>query len=86
MPKEPKNPDAPIAAEQLESIVERIEHLEEEKASISEGIKEVYAEAKGVGFDPKVLRKIIADRKLERDERAEIKALYDLYAQALNME
>jgi len=86
LPKEPKNPDAPIAAEQLESIVERIEHLEEEKASISEGIKEVYAEAKGVGFDPKVLRKIIADRKLERDERAEIKALYDLYAQALNME
>ncbi len=86
MAKDPANPDAPIVAEQLESIVERIEKLEDEKASISEGIKEVYSEAKSVGFDPKVLRKIIADRKLERDERAEIKALYDLYAQALNME
>jgi uncharacterized protein (UPF0335 family) len=69
---------------QLRGIVERIERLEEEKAQVSEQIKEVYAEAKGNGFDPKILRKVVAMRKLTPDERAEVEAIMDLYWQAID--
>ncbi len=79
------NPDD-IAKDQLVAFVERIERLEEEKTGISDDIKEVYAEAKGNGFDVKVLRKVIALRKQDADERAEIEAILDLYLQALGME
>ncbi len=79
------NPDE-IAKDQLTAFVERIERLEEEKKGISDDIKEVYAEAKGNGFDVKVLRKVIALRKQDADERAEIEAILDLYLQALGME
>jgi uncharacterized protein (UPF0335 family) len=74
-----------IAKDQLRSIIERIEKLEEEKRGISEDIKEVYAEAKGNGFDTKVLRKVVALRRQDRDERAEQEAIMDLYLQALGM-
>jgi uncharacterized protein (UPF0335 family) len=74
-----------IAADQLKTIVERIERLEEEKAQISSDIKDVYAEAKGNGFDVKVLRKIISLRKQDRDERQEQEAILELYQQALGM-
>lgn len=74
-----------IAKDQLRSIVERIERLEEEKKGISDDIKEVYAEAKGNGFDTKVLRKVIQLRKQDRNERAEQEAILDLYMQALGL-
>jgi len=70
---------------QLQSIVDRVEKLEEDKRAISEDIKDVYAEAKGNGFDVKVLRKIIAMRKRDRDEVQEEQALIDTYMSALGM-
>ncbi|POR50851.1 DUF2312 domain-containing protein [Bosea psychrotolerans] len=73
----------PVAGDQLKSIVERIERLEEEKKTISDDIKEVYAEAKGNGYDVKVLRKVIAIRKRDANERAEEEAILDLYLQAV---
>lgn len=75
--------DDPVAGDQLKSIVERIERLEEEKKTIADDIKEVYAEAKGNGYDVKVLRKVIALRKRDLDERKEEEAILDLYLQAV---
>lgn len=75
-----------VAADQLRSIVERIERLEADKAEIADEIKGVYAEAKGNGFDPKILRQIIALRKLDRDELQEQEELVRLYMQALGMQ
>jgi uncharacterized protein (UPF0335 family) len=74
-----------VAADQLKSFIERIERLEEEKAGIAGDIKEIYAEAKGNGFDTKVLRKIIALRKRDYNERKEEEAILELYLQALGM-
>jgi uncharacterized protein (UPF0335 family) len=74
-----------IAQGQLRSIVERIERLEEEKAALAADIKEVYAEAKGNGFDIKILRKVIRLRKVDRVEREEEEALLDVYMAALGM-
>ena len=75
-----------VAADQIRAFIERIERLEEEKASIAGDIKEVYAEAKGNGFDTKVLRKIVAIRKRDRNELLEQQALLELYLAALGME
>ena len=74
-----------VAADQLKAFIERIERLEEEKAGIAGDIKDVYAEAKGNGFDTKVLRKIIAIRKRDYAERQEEEAILELYMQALGM-
>ena len=74
-----------VAAGQLRAFVERIEHLEEEKREVAEQIKEVYAEAKGTGFDTKILRKVVALRKKDAEERQEEEALLDLYLTALGM-
>lgn len=74
-----------FAQGQLRSLVERIERLEEEKKTISGDIKEVYAEAKANGFDTKILRKIIAERKKDATEREEEQSLLDLYMGALGM-
>jgi uncharacterized protein (UPF0335 family) len=74
-----------VSAGQLRAFVERVEHLEEEKKAIAEQIKEVYAEAKGNGFDVKTLRKIVSLRKKDAEERAEEDAMLDLYMQALGM-
>ncbi|MCZ8316395.1 DUF2312 domain-containing protein [Phreatobacter sp.] len=74
-----------VAADQLKSIIERIERLEEEKKALSDDIKDVYGEAKANGFDTKVLRKIISLRKQDRDERMEQEAILELYLQALGM-
>jgi uncharacterized protein (UPF0335 family) len=76
---------ASFAVDQLRSIVERIERLEEEKAALAEDIKEVYAEAKGNGFDTKTLRTVVRLRKQDSSERAEQEALLDLYLGALGM-
>ncbi len=78
------NPDE-IAKDQLRAFIERIERLEEEKKGISEDIREVYAEAKGNGFDAKVLRKVVALRKQEPSERQEQEAILELYLAALGM-
>ena len=72
-----------FAKDQLKSIIERIERLEVEKAEVAEQIKEVFAEAKGNGFDVKVLRKIVRIRKQDRAKRMEEEAILDLYLAAL---
>ena len=74
-----------FAEGQLKAIVERIERLEEEKKTIAADIKEVYAEAKGTGFDVKALRKIIAMRRQDKDKRREEEAMLELYLSALGM-
>lgn len=68
---------------QLKSIVERIERLEAEKAEIAEQIKEVYGEAKGNGFDVKVIRKVVRRRKMDRAKAQEEDAIMDMYLVAL---
>lgn len=70
---------------QLQSIVERIERLEEDKAAIAEGIKDVYAEAKANGFDSKIIRKLVAVRKKDAGEVAVEQALLATYMAALGM-
>ena len=70
---------------QLVSIVQRIEGLEAEKAGIVEDIKEIYAEAKGNGFDPKIIRKIVALRKQDADKRREEQAVLAVYMTELGM-
>ncbi|MCB1461017.1 MAG: DUF2312 domain-containing protein [Nitratireductor sp.] len=77
--------DTQVAREQLRSIVERIERLEEEKKTISEDIKDVYGEAKANGFDTKVLRQVVRMRKQDTSERQEQDAIRDLYLHALGM-
>jgi uncharacterized protein (UPF0335 family) len=74
-----------IAAERLRQIVARIERLEEEKKTLGQDIKEVYAEAKGAGFDTKTIRQIIRLRKIEEADRQEQAALLELYMGALGM-
>ena len=74
-----------VAADQLRSFVERIERLEEEKKAISDDIKDVYAEAKGNGYDVKVMRQVVRLRKQDNNERQEMEALLDLYLHALGM-
>jgi uncharacterized protein (UPF0335 family) len=71
------------AQEKLRQLVSRIEKLEEEKASIAADIKETYGEAKGMGYDTKVLRKVIRLRKQDRAEREEQEMILDLYLLAL---
>jgi uncharacterized protein (UPF0335 family) len=71
------------AQQQLKSIIERIENLEAEKAEVTEQIKEVFAEAKGNGYDVKTLRKVVRIRKQDRAKRQEEEALLDLYLSAL---
>jgi len=73
-------------AGQLKAFIERIERLEEEKKNIADDIKDVYAEAKGNGFDTKVLRKIVSLRKQDQNERKEQEEILSLYLQALGME
>lgn len=78
-------PATRFAKDQLKSIIERVERLEEEKKVIADDIKDVYAEAKGNGFDVKALRTIVRMRKQDANERAEQEALVDTYLQALGM-
>jgi len=75
-----------IAAHQLRSFIERIERLEEEKAGIAQDIREVYAEAKSSGFEPKIMRQVVKLRKMDRDDRQEQEALLDLYMTAVGYE
>jgi uncharacterized protein (UPF0335 family) len=74
-----------VAAEELKQFVERIERLEEEKAGIASDVKDVFAELKGRGFDPKAIRSILRIRKKDHAERQEEEAILELYMQALGM-
>jgi uncharacterized protein (UPF0335 family) len=74
-----------IAGDRLKSFIERIERLEEEKRAIADDIKEVYAEAKGTGFDAKIMRQIIKIRKMDKDDLDEQETLLDVYKRALGM-
>jgi uncharacterized protein (UPF0335 family) len=74
-----------VAVGQLRAFIERIERLEEEKKTISDDIKDVYAELKGTGFDAKAVRTIIRLRKKEEQERQEEEAIIQLYKDALGM-
>ena len=76
---------AGFAAEHLRSFVERIERLEEERAALTADIREVYSEAKGQGFDTKIMRQIVRIRKLDTADRQEQEAVLDLYMTALGM-
>ena len=71
------------AQTRLRTIIERIERLEVDKAAVSNDLKEVYAEAKGEGFDVKILRKIVRIRKMDAAKRSEEEALIDLYLSAI---
>ncbi|MDN5925958.1 MAG: DUF2312 domain-containing protein [Hyphomicrobiales bacterium] len=74
-----------VAAGQLRAFIERIERLEEEKQSLADDIKDVYAEMKGTGFDTKAVRTIVRLRKKDQSERQEEEAILDLYKAALGM-
>jgi uncharacterized protein (UPF0335 family) len=74
-----------VTAQQLKSIIERVERLEEERKGLGADIREVYAEAKGNGFDPKILRMIIRLRRMNEADRREQDDLLDTYKSALGM-
>ena len=80
-----EQPATNFARDQLKAVIERIERLEEEKKATSEDIREVYAEAKGNGFDVKALRTIVRLRKQDVDERKEEEAVLETYMHALGM-
>lgn len=74
-----------ISSDRLKSFVERIEHLAEEKASLANDMKDVFAEAKSVGFDTKIMRQVIRLRKMDKADRDEQQELLELYGQALGI-
>ncbi|MGB3214625.1 MAG: DUF2312 domain-containing protein [Alphaproteobacteria bacterium] len=74
-----------MGAQRLQSFIDRLERLEAEKAALAEDIKEIYAEAKGVGFDVKTIRKIISLRKVDEQKRRESDELLELYKSAIGM-
>ena len=71
--------------DRLRLLIERVERLEEEKKGIADDIKDVYGEAKAVGYDAKIMRQIVALRKMQPDARAEMEAILDLYKAALGL-
>ena len=74
-----------IAADRLRTLIERIERLEEEKAALAGDIREVYGEAKGGGFDTKIMRQIVRLRKMDKADLQEQETLLDLYKRALGL-
>jgi uncharacterized protein (UPF0335 family) len=74
------------ADDRLRLLIERIERLEEEKKGIGDDIKDVYGEAKAVGYDPKIMRQIVRLRKLKPDDRREMEAILDTYKRALGLD
>lgn len=83
--EEPPSGPQTVAAGHLRSLIERIERLDEEKKTIADDIKDIYAEARGNGFDTKAIRTIIRLRKQDQAEREEAEAILDLYKAALGM-
>ena len=83
--KEKEKASTRFAKDQLKAIIERIERLEEEKKAIADDIRDVYAEAKGNGFDVKALRTVVRIRKQDKNEREEHEAVLETYLHALGM-
>lgn len=81
-----KNKTGGVAADQLKSYIERVERLADDKSTISDHIKDVFAEAKSNGFDVKAMREIVKLRKLKANERTEAEYMLDLYKRALGMD
>lgn len=79
------NSDATATDDRLRLLIERIERLEEEKKGIADDIKDVFGEAKAVGYDPKIMRQILRLRKMKPDDRAELEILLETYKAALGM-
>ena len=75
-----------VAGARIKAFIERVERLEEEKTAIADGIKDVYAEAKGTGFDVKTIRKLVALRKIDNEKRSEAEQMLELYASAIGMQ
>lgn len=75
-----------IAQERIMSIVQRVERLEEEKKGIADDIKDIYAEAKGVGLDPKYIRKVVKDRKQTKEKLQEEEHMTEVYRKAVGIE
>ena len=84
-PVPPTSNEGGVAGERLKSFIERVERLEEEKTALMEDIKEVYAEAKATGFEPKIMRKMVSLRKLDIEKRREEEELLELYKAAIGM-
>ena len=80
-----KTKAGPISGDRLKSFVERIEKLEEERHALGSDIRDVYSEAKGVGYDVKTMRKVVSLRKMDAADRAEQETLLDVYKHALGM-
>jgi len=74
-----------VSTDRLRSFVDRIERLEEEKMALAADIREVYSEAKGAGFDVKVMRQLIRLRKLDKDDRTQMEEILSVYERALDM-
>jgi uncharacterized protein (UPF0335 family) len=83
--EQPEAANTRFAKDQLKAFVERIERLEEEKRTIADDIKDVYAEAKGNGFDVKIMRKVVSLRRQDMNKRREEEAILDIYLSALGM-
>ena len=75
-----------VAGDRLRTIIERIERLEEEKKALSDDVREVFSEAKGAGFDVKVIRQVVRLRKMDATDRSEMEQVLDVYKRALGME
>ena len=75
-----------VSGQRLKAYIERIERLEEEKAGLADDVKDIYAEAKGVGFDVKTIRKVIRLRKIDVEKRREEEELLELYKSAIGLE
>lgn len=74
-----------VAGEKLLSLIQRIERLEEDRTNIGADIREIYSEAKGIGFDPKIIRQLVKMRKMEASDRQEQEALIESYKAAIGM-
>ncbi len=74
-----------VAGDRLRSFIERVERMEEEKKALSDDIREIYSEAKGSGFDVKVMRQIIRLRKMADNDRSEMEEILDIYKRVLDM-
>ena len=75
-----------VAGDRLRTIIERIERLEEEKKALSDDVREVFSEAKGAGFDVKVIRQLVRLRKMDATDRSEMEQVLNVYKRALGME
>ena len=75
-----------VAGDRLRTIIERIERLEEEKKALSDDVREVFSEAKGAGFDVKVIRQVVRLRKMDATDRSEMEQVLDVYKRALGMD